>query len=791
MTQAIIDEFIDAMFDAGCGPASASDIIADDKGRYIDGADDRRGTKKIKYILKIEDGRGIGGFINYRFGDWHTWVSSAPKKKFTDEEREEWRKKVEDAKLLRAEEQENEFKEAAKAARAIWDGAVLAPPDHPYLVRKKIKGHGARLHEGNLLIPMYFSGKFLGYQTIAEDGEKLYLKGGRKHGCFYPLANKDDSKDKIVICEGFATGASIREATGLVTIVAFDKGNLEPVSKAYREKYPKAHIFIAADNDQWSFKAGKKPKDFDRGATPGDDPIWLDFREQGLLYNPGILAAEQAAVKIKGYTVWPDFSETSPDKPTDFNDLHVQSGLEKVAEYFTKDTDKKIVKKPALPRTGTWEDEAIKRFDKYGNFKIDPTRSFNYYLCVEGHAQLYKIFAWDEFQLCVMVIKMPPWHDEKKQGLFKVHPLGDNDIIHCDYFLQNIGLAGAVQSTRAAIYAAARKNSIHPARDYFNALKWDGTPRLDEWLIKYCFCTQDDQEYVRAVGRTWLIAAVKRVYEPGCKFDHMLILEGDQSVGKSTTLKAMASFGQDDGETSYFNDTFRIKNLENKDELAKLRGVLIVELQELAGFNKQDRDALTAFVTTVQDEYRRPYGFENEKYPRQFVLAGTYNPVAGIFSDPTGYRRYWCVTVTKKIDIDGLKQAREQIWAEAVHRYKAGESLVLSESLYKKAHEAGHARRIVDDWTVDVLNAFGNKNFMEVRDIMQQMGIEIRGRTQQESRRISNILKSEGYSRVQKRVGSKTVWGWEKPGHLSAPEQYSALRRFEEREEDAGEEIEF
>jgi len=182
---------------------------------------------------------------------------------------------------------------------------------------------------------------------------------------------------------------------------------------------------------------------------------------------------------------------------------------------------------------------------------------------------------------------------------------------------------------------------VHPARDYFNRLVWDGVPRLDNWLIDICGAENDDPDYLRAAGSKWMIAGVKRVFEPGCQFDHMLILEGGQAAYKSSTLRALATFGDAGLEEEYFTDTFSIKNHKDKDELLKLWGCLIIEIGEMAGFGDSDIEAVKNFITIRSDKVRLPYTKLPKVFRRQFIFAGTRNPTGGLFTDPTGNRRFW------------------------------------------------------------------------------------------------------------------------------------------------------
>jgi len=783
-----IAQFTDFMRECGIGPASASDIKATDRITRFDIEGDRKGSKVGAYKLKIDGDFAVGWVMSHREQEVHTWHTKS-NRKFTAEEKAAWAAKVEAEKEAAEKERLLEQQAVARSAKLVWDKSVIASADHPYLKKKGIGVHGARVdEEGNLLVPMYADGKMWAYQRIFPDGTKLYLEGGRKIGCYYPLTTTDEDKSRILIAEGYATCATIREATGLPTVVCFDAGNLLSVSQYFRGKFPNAQIILCADADNWSFAPGKKPDGISRHDYPGDAPEWVNWRIEGRLFNTGKEKALQAAAKIGGSPViLPDIPLDNPDKFSDFNDLFKMKGLDAVKERILS-VPLPVVKVPKKRPTqdGSWYDTLlVKSMDKDGRDRKLEENSLNYTTIVKNHPALEGVFAWDEFHCCTMVVKCPPWVvAEGGESTFQVHPLDEADERECDYWIQGLGyhLKGSMPKTAAAVQDAALRNKMHPARDYFNSLEWDGTPRLDNWLIDYVGCEKDDVDYVRAVGRTWVIAAVKRVYEPGCKFDHMLILEGPQSAGKSTTFKIMATFGEGKDQRSYFLDTLKINNCEDPDELMKVSGRLIVEIQEMAGFGKKDNESLKAFITTTEDVYREPYGRKVKDWPRQFVLGGTYNPIAGVFTDPTGLRRYWVVTTGQRIDLEGLRRARAQIWAEAVARYKAGESIILSDDLYKKAEVAADSRRVVDEMTHDVLRAAKGRAFFEVRDIMKSLEIPIKGKSQAESFAIAKILKVEGFERVQKSVSGRPTWGWQPPLH--SPVQFEADLVEEEREID-------
>lgn len=782
-----IADFLTAMRAAGIPPAKPSDIIANDKRNRYQVEGDKPSKRNGEYKLKIKtDGQfAFGYFKDYSQGVTHSWHSD-PDREFTPAEKSDWQKARDEQQEQQEIEDAERARQAAKRAKERWDGAKAADPNHPYLVRKGIKPYILRQEEDNLLVPLYRHQRIAGLQIITPEGVKKYSFGMSVKGASTVFGERGEGMERILICEGFATGASLREATGLPVVCAMDKANLFAVAEYYRGKYPAAQLIFCEDSDQWRFGQDQKPDGVDRNDYPGDAPEWNQWREERRLENIGHEKAREAAGAFKGFIIAPGFPADDKEKRTDFNDLHLAKGLDAVADRI------KHVKKVEPPPTAVkkksraleiphedWHKRLLVKAEGKGWTKLHEN-SFNYSLITRMHTRLKDCFAWDEFHHCIMVIKcLPTMEDEGRLDKFKVHRIDDRDVREVDYFIQNAGwdLSGSMDKTRAAIEDCAIRNPIHPARDYFDSMRWDGKPRLDTWLQKYIGAEKDDERYVRAVGRAWLIAAVRRVYEPGSKFDHMLIFEGPQGAGKSTALKILATFGDNGSERSYFTDTLKISNCEDPDELMKLTGKLIVEIQEMSGFSKKDDDALKAFITTTDDLYRMPYGRDVREYPRQFVLAGTYNPVDGIFKDPTGLRRFWVVSTGSNIDLQGLRRDRYQLWAEAVTRYKAGESTVLSYEISNKAEEAAAHRRIIDDMEKDVLDCVAGMRFFETRDVLRKLGIPNKGKSQSESRTINKILMINGFQRVSKRAGSRTLRSWEPPLHamnepLETPDIY-------------------
>lgn len=234
------------------------------------------------------------------------------------------------------------------------------------------------------------------------------------------------------------------------------------------------------------------------------------------------------------------------------------------------------------------------------------------------------------------------------------------------------GLKLDARSVAAAVAGWAQAVRRNPVRERLQDLRkgWDGTARLDDWLIRYCKAQTETDEgrdigaYVRAVGARWLIGVVARAMEPGCKNDSMLILEGRQGARKSSAVRVLAEAI----DVSCLREGFTLG--EGKDDLIALRGKLIVEWGELSGMGKRDREHLKNFLTQQTDSYREVYGVTESDWPRTAVFCGTTNE-AHYLADSTGNRRFWPVKVGR-IDIERLRKDAPQLIGEAVARYQEG-----------------------------------------------------------------------------------------------------------------------
>jgi predicted P-loop ATPase len=272
-----------------------------------------------------------------------------------------------------------------------------------------------------------------------------------------------------------------------------------------------------------------------------------------------------------------------------------------------------------------------------------------------------------------------------------------DDLHLAEYLANRHGLImRAVGQVQEAVSLAASRNKVHPLRTWLRGLVWDGTPRLDHWLVDCLGAPARD--YSRLAGRMFLIGMVARVMRPGCKMDYALILQGAQGAGKSTAFRALAE--------PWFADT--VFKIGDKDALMSVQGVWLYELSELDALSKSEHTAAKAFISSQEDRFRPPYGTRMQKVPRRVVMCGTTN-ADQFLSDATGDRRYWPIHV-RDIDVDALRAMRDQLFAEAVHAFSAGEHWFPTREQEADLFVPEQDRyKLVDVWA-DYLSAYVNSH---------------------------------------------------------------------------------
>jgi virulence-associated protein E len=307
----------------------------------------------------------------------------------------------------------------------------------------------------------------------------------------------------------------------------------------------------------------------------------------------------------------------------------------------------------------------------------------------------------------------------------------------------------------------ARLNSFHPVREYLDSRKWDGVKRIDQWLITYAGAK--DTPYVRAVGKLWLLAAVRRVRKPGVKFDEALIFESDQGLNKSSALQELAV------KPDWFTDDVPL-TADGKKVIEATRGKWICELAELKGMKQSDIEHLKAWLSRKVDRARMSYDRLPSEVPRQWVPAGTTNSVEYL-RDNTGNRRFWGVTI-QAFDLVKLTADRDQLWAEAAAREAAEESIRLDESLWEAAAKEQEARLTKDPYFEALQAALvDDDGEMEGKiaseSIWVILGARAAQRSQEANERVGTALRKLGWTRPSEnnnkvRIKKRLVLGYVK-----------------------------
>lgn len=320
-----------------------------------------------------------------------------------------------------------------------------------------------------------------------------------------------------------------------------------------------------------------------------------------------------------------------------------------------------------------------------------------------------------------------------------------------------------------AITELCEVNRFDSLCDHLEALpKWDGSPRLDTWLIDYCGAK--DSPMVRQAGAAFLTAAVVRAFEPGAKFDYMLILVGQQGIRKSAALRVLASGELDSTCTDRFSDA-PILGAKDGREVLELTsgGVWIQECAELDGITKKDVSALKAMIVRTHDKGRLVWSRTPIEVPRRFLLAGTTNE-RRFLQDPTGNRRFWPVDV-EQIDLAGLAAARDQLLAEALARYRSGDYRLWLEGKAEAEAAAAQADRVVIDEgfreMLELIKAEGEhdgRRFVSNERVYRTLGLDRRNRAGAIAHRVRSVMEQLGWEAsggpLNVEGGKKRVYLW-------------------------------
>ena len=399
----------------------------------------------------------------------------------------------------------------------------------------------------------------------------------------------------------------------------------------------------------------------------------------------------------------------------------------------------KLLGRQVVERASLWlgkEADFIR--DKAGRPIGDDIRNIDRTLALLGHE-----FAYDEFAMTPMMngvalsgdtlLTSMRFHAEREWHI-KISKDTFNDVVleHC------------------------ARTPVHPVRHYLRSLTWDGMPRLDEWLIRAAGA--EDTEYTRAVSSIALLAAGTRIFHPGCKYDEMLVLEGNQGVGKSSGVQTLCP------DPKWFSDDLPL-NSDSKVIVERTAGKWLIEASDMAGKKKTEIEALKAMMSRQVDVARLAYARLPVQVPRHWIIFGTSNKL--VLSDPTGARRFWGVKVPRQFDVAWLVSVRDQLWAEVVARVDKGASIRLPERLWPHATAEQDKRREVDEWE-DVVKATllslppsGDGQVRVGRsELLKALGVPLERRDRLVGQRLNDIMDRLGFVGVTVRVENAAERGY-------------------------------
>ncbi|HNY42120.1 MAG TPA: virulence-associated E family protein, partial [Bryobacteraceae bacterium] len=403
----------------------------------------------------------------------------------------------------------------------------------------------------------------------------------------------------------------------------------------------------------------------------------------------------------------------------------------------------------AKAASGSWRDLLLLNL----NGTVKPVLA-NAITALRGAPEWAEALGYNEFAHFTVLQKPAPWMKANAQMPADWSP---NDDILVTEWLHHQGIFVSVESAGQAVESVARERPFHPIRTYLRDLAWDGQPRLRSWLADYLGV--DPSPYAAAVGSRWLISAVARVFEPGCKADCCLILEGEQGIRKSTALRVLTQ--------PWFTD--EIADLGSKDAALQTRGVWVIEIAELDSLSRSDVGKIKAFMSRATDRFRPPYGKRTIESPRQCVFAGSVNH-GTYLRDETGGRRFWPVECkAPSIDVDSLAVVRDQLWAEATALYFDGKPWWLdSMELNREASREQEERYEGDPWDELILEWAEGRETVSISEVLSSCLEKKKDLwTQWDRNRVARCLRANGWIRFKSGPRRAREWRYRRQSEAS------------------------
>jgi predicted P-loop ATPase len=358
-------------------------------------------------------------------------------------------------------------------------------------------------------------------------------------------------------------------------------------------------------------------------------------------------------------------------------------------------------------------------------------------------AEMPATFGYDEM-LCAPMLMQPL----AGEANFTVRPCTDVDVGIVQERLQHLGLKRISRDVaHQAVDVRAHECCFHPVRDYLNGSNWDGVPRIDSLFPSYF--GSDNNEYARAIGSMFLISMVARIFAPGCKADHLPVIEGQQGTLKSTACQILGD--------CWFSDSLPDVTV-GKDVSQHLRGKWLIEVSEMHAMSRAEATQLKAFITRTTERYRPSYGHKEVIEPRQCVFVGTTNKDTYL-RDETGGRRFWPVRAGT-INVDALARDRDQLFAEAVVRYREGGRWWPAREFEQQHIVSEQAARYEPDaWEETIAAWLEKQTEATVGEVARSaLGIETPRIGTADQRRITAAMERLGWRRLPVHWTGKRPW---------------------------------
>lgn len=537
---------------------------------------------------------------------------------------------------------------------------------------------------------------------------------------------KQHPKKPILVVEGEKSACAARKFAGEhYNIVTWSSGSKAYPKTDWSPVYGK-DILIWPDADQPGAEAAQGIAKILHGKAKSIKIIELDHNDGWDAADSGFdwdSFVEWARPLAKVYVPEPDPSPKQPDEPPMPTEADMGPSQAQLNQAVMDIAEDKVPPKVDGAHYAKWQSMGL----SMNGTKTAPQYNVDNTLTVlEEYPHLKNLMWYDEFHQRIMTYWMcgdddPPreWADE-------------DDVRLMRYLQRELGMGKTTkQMVMDAVKLYSRDNSRNEPKEWMNSLKWDGVHRIHSFFPNYMGCV--DSDYSQAVSKNFWISMAARIMSPGCKMDNMVILEGKQGAFKSTALKVIGG--------AWFTEAN--EHPSSKDFYQILQGALVIEIAEMDSFNKAETETIKRVVSTPSDRFRPPYGKTPQTFPRQCVFVGTTND-KHYLKDVTGARRFWPLTVTD-IDLARIKQDREQLFAEAVHRYKEGEAW---HKVPKSALDEQEKRRQYDVWEEPVLNYISGKEYAIIEDICTSgecLGMPLERVNRQVQNRVANILRVLGW----------------------------------------------